>query len=721
MANTVYGVTPTGFVAKTQQIIIQELQSAFQAVFGANINLAAEAVFGNLIGIFSGQMTELWQLDEAVYDSEYPEGAEGTSVDNVLSFNNLRRLPATPTKTNPLVDTQANLINLYGLVLFGVAGTVVPKDSIIQTNDSPPLQFKLDAAVTIAAAMNAVQSVFLSNVPDTGAFQLSIVNQATGQTLTTANMPYNVISNQSQFQLAGAVSGTFKISLTLAGVTLQTAAINYNATPMDVQSAIAALSGYSGVAVTGSSLASGLQFVWGAIPQPTVAISANGTSGTATIVDSAQAFVNNLLDTSITKYPFTDVLCTGFTTGLIFTFGANTPVSGQLGSGNKPQPIFIALNNTLQQGIIVTNLNIINSTDGAPAQGIGAATCAVTGPNFVKAGNLNTIGSPTSGWTGVTNQLDCITGTNVETDTEALQRRTQLLAAQANGPIQAIVAKVLKVSGVSQSLGFQNLTLATQQVIAFSAIPSTGHYAIIIEGHTTSNINFGSSSSVVQTAVRALPGFSTALVTGNEQFGFIIDFNGAFGGQAIHLSSITNNTTGVTITTSFGRPGKSFEIVAQGGTDEDIALAIYQSMPAGILSYGSTTVQIQDVYGNPRNISFSRPEAIDFYVSISLVTDQYLIPGDSGSGVNPNAKFNPQSVLTIQQDIIDIGNSIAIGGLVIGFGSDGLIGAFNDVPGIISYTLFFGESPNPTLNANIQLQSEQAPFFESFNVIVSYE
>jgi hypothetical protein len=61
-----------------------------------------------------------------------------------------------------------------------------------------------------------------------------------------------------------------------------------------------------------------------------------------------------------------------------------------------------------------------------------------------------------------------------------------------------------------------------------------------------------------------------------------------------------------------------------------------------------------------------------------------------------------------------------MGGMVIGFGSNGLIGAFNDVPGIVSYTLFFDRSAAPSTNTNLQMAAEEKPDFQLFNVLVSF-
>ena len=358
----------------------------------------------------------------------------------------------------------------------------------------------------------------------------------------------------------------------------------------------------------------------------------------------------------------------------------------------------------------MTNINVVQTTVGAPAEAVASATCTVSGPTYAPAGSLTVIATPISGWAGVNNPLDAIVGTNIETDTQALARRNTLLAAQANGPIQSIVDKVREVSGVTQALGFENLTDAAQQVVSFSGVPVTGSFQLLLGAYLTGSIPFTATSATVQAAINVLPGLSSVLVNGNFTNGFVIDYNGSNGGQPQPLASVFNNTLGVTTSVAYGRPGKSFEIVVQGGDNTAIAQAIYGAKPAGIQSYGSTTVVINDAFGNPYSISFSRPTQVPIYVSIVMVTDL----------TSPNPTFNPGSIPTIQNDIVTIGNAVAIGGLIIGFGSDGLIGAFNSVPGIKSYTLFFGESPGPVSNANIQLQSEQIAQFETFLVNISY-
>lgn len=707
--STTYGLTLAGFVAKPQSVIKTELEDSFKAVFGQNINLSANSNFGQFVGIMSEREALVWQLIEAVYASQYPGGAEGTSVDNILALNNLKRKLATPSKTDPTPITKSNGVTEYGLVLYGTAGTTILAGSLVQTNQSPPLQFSLDSAVTIGPALDAVQSIFFSNTPDVGSFSVSI-EDVNGNTLTTPLVPYNALSAVTKLNFSGVpITGNFSLTLTQAGAPLTTALIPYTANAAAVQSAITVLTGYSGVTVAGS-FASGFQITWGLIANPVVTFATNTLGVTASVIDSVQSAFNNLLDVPQTQYPYTDVVVSPNASGYNVTFGSGTVVAGQPVSSNQPQPLLLLVSNTLQMGVTVTNVNIENAQEGAPARGFGSATCLVTGPNFVSAGSLNTIGTSVSGWTGVNNELDCLTGTNVETDTEALARRQLELESNANGPLQSIIEKVTNVIGVTACIGFENLNESALQILSFASIPSMGSYKLIIAGVLTATIVYNADAVAIQAIINAIPGLSAVLVTGNFDVGFTIDFNGAYGGQAQPLTVVTSNTTGVVITPSFGRPGKSFEIVALGGTNSNIAETIFGSKPAGIQTYGSVTQQVFDNKGNPYNISFSRPTPVPVYVAIVLQTDL----------TDSKPKFNRGSISLIQQDIVTLGNAFGIGGLIIGFGSNGLIGAFNAVPGIKSYTLFFGRNPNPVSNANIQLQPEESPDFQTFLVSVSY-
>lgn len=761
MANQ-FGITATGFVTKQQNTIIQEINAIIQTIWGPNVNLAPQSNFGQFAGIFSEREALIWQLLEAVYDSQYPGGAEGTSVDNILALNNLRRLPATGTITNsdPDVQSAANVdeVTLYGLLLWGIPGTPIPQNSTVQTQGSPTLSFLTQATYTIGSLVNAVQVLFLSNAPNSGTFQLSFYDPA-GETCTTESLPFNALAAQTQFTIGTTpvASSHFGITLQKAGASLTTANISTNAaypTAAAVQTAIQALSGYSGATVvrTGSGPFT-YTITWNSICNPLLTIANDTTGSTISTIDSIQAAVNNLEDSANDYYPFTDLVVTGaLSSGNVsFTFGGGSIVGSNPSCASQQQAIFSVTSNTLFASSTATNLQVTQTIIGAgvwgtgaalsPTQGLGTAygtvagvaLCTVTGPNFVADGALSLIGSAATGWQGVINQLPCITGTNLESDTAALTRRATLLASNANTPLAAIIDAVTTlVEPVNGSvIGFQNTTQSALQILTFGSVPVSGSFNLIVGTGSTAAISTFTAGAI-QTAIRAIPGYPNVNVTGGQTGSnppiFTIDFNGSFGGQPQNLLAIFSNSTGSSITPSFGRPGSSVEIVVgnQGSiTNTEIAQTILANVAGGIKAYGNVNTTVFDKYNNAYVIGFSVPTEINFYVVISLVTDFYNIPGNSGSGVNPIASFSPGSISEILQDILDIGNSFGIGavataGQVIGFGSNGLIGAFNSVPGIISYTLFFGTAPNPVTNSNITLLQEQEAIFTALNTSISW-
>jgi uncharacterized phage protein gp47/JayE len=75
------------------------------------------------------------------------------------------------------------------------------------------------------------------------------------------------------------------------------------------------------------------------------------------------------------------------------------------------------------------------------------------------------------------------------------------------------------------------------------------------------------------------------------------------------------------ITNGDGLPGKAFEVLVDGGVDEEIVQAIGDTKPAGILAYGETvTLPYTDQDNNNYEISFSRPTDIDIWIKVTITT-----------------------------------------------------------------------------------------------------
>lgn len=106
----------------------------------------------------------------------------------------------------------------------------------------------------------------------------------------------------------------------------------------------------------------------------------------------------------------------------------------------------------------VTTASVTNSTGSATTLTV-AAEALDTGRTPAPAGTITVISTPVSGWTAVTNLADATPGLPVETDAAFRLRREQSAQRAASSPLDAIVAQVLEVSGVTQVTGWENTSL----------------------------------------------------------------------------------------------------------------------------------------------------------------------------------------------------------------------------------------------------------------------
>jgi uncharacterized phage protein gp47/JayE len=127
------GLTVTGFSAKTFEQVKEEIETELINKFGS-INLNAESVFGQIVGIFAERESLLWQDLLAVYNSLYPDTATGSSLDGVCAIIGVYRLKAKAT----IVDVK----------IIGINQTTIPKDSEASALGIPTV-FKLTNDLTI--------------------------------------------------------------------------------------------------------------------------------------------------------------------------------------------------------------------------------------------------------------------------------------------------------------------------------------------------------------------------------------------------------------------------------------------------------------------------------------------------------------------------------------------------------------------------------------------
>jgi uncharacterized phage protein gp47/JayE len=110
----------------------------------------------------------------------------------------------------------------------------------------------------------------------------------------------------------------------------------------------------------------------------------------------------------------------------------------------------------------------------------------------------------------------------------------------------------------------------------------------------------------------------------------------------------TNNTD------SNGLPAHSITAVVEGGSDQDIAQALYVKKTPGCYTNGTTSVQILDSNGNPIYNALGKPEIRNFYrpsyVDIDIVINLKMLSG-----------YTSATTTQIQNSIVAFLNSFSIG------------------------------------------------------------
>lgn len=106
------------------------------------------------------------------------------------------------------------------------------------------------------------------------------------------------------------------------------------------------------------------------------------------------------------------------------------------------------------------------------------------------------------------------------------------------------------------------------------------------------------------------------------------------------------------ITDSNGRPGKSYEAIIIGGTDEDIGNVIWDTKPAGIETFGTSSFTVVDSENRQHVVKFSRPESVFLWVKANYTKySEEVFPSDGESSMADAILTQGQS-LELGEDVI---------------------------------------------------------------------
>jgi uncharacterized phage protein gp47/JayE len=163
---------------------------------------------------------------------------------------------------------------------------------------------------------------------------------------------------------------------------------------------------------------------------------------------------------------------------------------------------------------------------------------------------------------------------------------------------------------------------------------------------------------------------------------------------------------------SDGRPPHSIEVIAYGGDPQDIANQIWLLKAAGIDTFGSITVAVNDSIGVSHNINFNRPTPVYMWVNITVnLYDEEVFPDNA--------------VPTIQAIVAATGNAFGIGKDVIVQRFYGPIYAGVSGIGQLIITVAREDDPNTVpapgdyVSTNIAISARELSTFDVTHVAVT--
>lgn len=177
----------------------------------------------------------------------------------------------------------------------------------------------------------------------------------------------------------------------------------------------------------------------------------------------------------------------------------------------------------------------------------------------------------------------------------------------------------------------------------------------------------------------------------------------------IRLKKVLNVTEAIVyenttlITDGNGVPGKAIHAYVAGGTDQDVANALWIAVGGGIQTYGSVIKTVVDSQGLSQTVSFDRPTLKPVY-GIYTIT--------------PNADYPANGDALVLAAILAYAETLKIGDDVLL--RPKLLPAIADaIPGIDDIVITIGFSPTPVGTSNLAIAVNELATFASGNQTVS--
>lgn len=226
--------------------------------------------------------------------------------------------------------------------------------------------------------------------------------------------------------------------------------------------------------------------------------------------------------------------------------------------------------------------------------------------------------------------------------------------------------------------------------VSFTTTPATGSFvgkeANLVNGEASLTGVIQSLAHTAKNIINAISGWDTVDNLNDADVGVAVETDAAFRtrraqalqglGNAtleairadmllisgVSTAFVFENATDVTVGI---RTPHSIEAVVQGGADQDIWDALFDTKAAGIQTVGAESGITTDSQGTVHTVKFSRPAIRDIWIDIDVTVDSdYPVDGDTQVAIALKAEGD---LLTVGEDVIPIPQ---------------LIGALDTIPGI---------------------------------------
>lgn len=353
----------------------------------------------------------------------------------------------------------------------------------------------------------------------------------------------------------------------------------------------------------------------------------------------------------------------------------------------------------------VTNSESYPQTLSAPAES------EQTGPIIGNANTIDTIQTPISGWNAKA-ALTCdvsepynLDGTNlvIEKDQQGI---APSISFSGGDPWSAadVATRIEAGSTIEAKDAGGKVRVNSPTDGTGSAIRVTGGTANAILQFSTALIKgFNSSDADPGRNLETDPEFrirrdqllrATGKGTVEAIRAAILEVDGVL--QAYVFNNPTDNVVD-------GMPPHSVEVVVSGGTDANIAQALFLAVGAGIATHGTESVVVTDSQGFTHTIKFSRPTEEPIFMELTIVTDSDLFPIDGANQV--------KTALATEGDTLDIGEDV----IALQFKATPL-----EVAGVIDVSVFLIDTVDPPVGTvNITIAARNLATFDTGDIDVT--